>query len=118
MLISQCILGLKSQSIDFINAFSQEYITSRESFFIEITRYFKSNGVQCDFVIMLKKSLYVQSKSAHLWYKSLQNGLLHRAQGGYKIIICVVYVYGCLFWARSKSNIYDAVKYFKEYGPS
>ena len=66
--ILQCIFGLQSQSIDFINAFYQEYISSEKSVFIEITGYFKSDGGQCDVVVMLKKILYGQSKAAHLWY--------------------------------------------------
>ena len=35
-----------------------------------------------------------------------------------KTVICVVYVYDCLFWARSKSEIDNVMKSFKEDGPS
>ena len=35
-----------------------------------------------------------------------------------KTVICVVYVYDCLFWARSGSNIYNVMKSFKEDGTS
>ena len=35
-----------------------------------------------------------------------------------KTVICVVYVDDCLFCARSKSDIDDVMKYFKEDGPS
>ena len=35
-----------------------------------------------------------------------------------KTVICVVYVDDCLFWERSKSDIYDSIKSFKEDGPS
>ena len=31
-----------------------------------------------------------------------------------KTVICVVYVDDCLFWARSKSEIDNVMKYFKE----
>ena len=71
MLIFQCILGLHSQGIDFINVFSQEDIPSGEPVFIELTRHFKSDGGQCDVVLRLKKSLYDQAESARLCYKKL-----------------------------------------------
>ena len=35
-----------------------------------------------------------------------------------KTIICVVYVYDCLFWARSQYYIDGVMKSFKEYGSS
>ena len=35
-----------------------------------------------------------------------------------KTVICVVYVYDCLFWARSQSDIDNLMKSFKEDGPS
>ena len=36
----------------------------------------------------------------------------------YNTIICVVYVYDCLFWARSQSDIDNEMNYLKEGGPS
>ena len=78
MLILQYILGLQSKSIDFTNAFTQEDILSGEPVFIELPRDFNSDGVQHDFVLKSKKSLYVQAEAAHLWYKKLLNGLLER----------------------------------------
>ena len=44
MLIFQCIIGLQSQIIDFINSFAQVDIPSGESVFVEIPRDFKSDG--------------------------------------------------------------------------
>ena len=76
MLILQCILGLKSLSIDFINAFAQADIPSGETVFIELPRDFKSYGGQHDVVLKLKESLYVQAKAACLWYETLRNSLL------------------------------------------
>ena len=35
-----------------------------------------------------------------------------------KTVICVVYVDDCLFWARSKSDIDNIMKSFKEDGTS
>ena len=35
-----------------------------------------------------------------------------------KTVICVLYVDDCLFWARSQSDIDNAMKSFKEDGPS
>ena len=61
MLILQCILGLQSQSIDFTNAFSQADIQSGEPVFVELPRYFKSDGEQGDIVIRLNKILYGQA---------------------------------------------------------
>ena len=34
------------------------------------------------------------------------------------IVICVVYVDGCLFWARSQSEIDNVMNYFNEDGTS
>ena len=74
MLIFQCILGLQSQIIYFTNDFSQVNITSGEPVFIEIPRYFKSDIVQGDVVLILKKILYGQAKSTRLWYEKFLNG--------------------------------------------
>ena len=68
MFILHCILGFQSQIVDFTDVFAQEDIPSGEPVFIELTRDFKSDGVQCDVVPRLNKILYVQSKSARLWY--------------------------------------------------
>ena len=66
MLIFQCILGLKSQSIDFKNAFAQEDIPSGEPIFIELPRDFKSDGGQNDVVLKLNKRIYVQAEASRL----------------------------------------------------
>ena len=78
MLILQCILGLKSQSIDLTDAFAQADIPSGEPVFIELPRDFRSYGGQHGVVLKLKKSLYGQSEAARLWYEKLRNGLLER----------------------------------------
>ena len=69
--ILQCIKGLQSQIIDFPNAFAYAGIPSGEPVFIELPRYFKSDGGQCDVVLRLNKILYNQAKAAHLWYEKL-----------------------------------------------
>ena len=51
MLILQCIIGLHSQSIDFINAFAKSDIPSGGPVFIELPRYFKIDGGQHDVVL-------------------------------------------------------------------
>ena len=88
---------------------------------------FKIDGGQHDVVLKLKKIIYGQSKAARLWYEKLRNGLLERGFVMSKVdpclfmsktVICVVYVDDCLFWARSKSDIDNVMKSFKEYGPS
>ena len=71
MLILQFILGLQSQSINFTNAFAQADIPSGGPVFIELPRDLKSDGVQNDVVIKLKKSMYGQAESARLWYEKL-----------------------------------------------
>ena len=71
VLILQCILGFQSQSIDFTNAFAQADIPSGEPVFIELPRYFKSDGGQHDVVLKIKKSLYGKAEAAHLWYEKL-----------------------------------------------
>ena len=78
MFILQCILGLNIQSIDFTNAFAQADIPVVETVFIELSRYFRSDEVQCGVVIVLKKILYGQAKAARLWYENFINGLLYR----------------------------------------
>ena len=72
--IFQCIIGLQSQSIYFTNDFFQVDITSGEPVFVEITRYFKSDGGQCDIVTRLNKILYGKIEAARLWYEKLLNG--------------------------------------------
>ena len=69
--ILQCILGLKSQSIDFTNAFDQAYIPSEGPVFVELPSNFKSDGEQGDIVLRLNKILYGQAESARLWYEKL-----------------------------------------------
>ena len=71
MLIFHCILGLRSQSIDFTNYFYQADIPIGEPAFIELTRYFNSDGGHHDLVLKLKKSLYSQAEAAHLLYENL-----------------------------------------------
>ena len=106
MLILQCILGLKSQSFDFTNDFSQADIPSGEPVFIGIPRDFKRDGRQYDVVQKLNKSLYGQAEAARLWYKNIRNSLLERGfvmskvdtcLFMYNTVICVVYVGDCLF---------------------
>ena len=108
-MILQCILGLKSQSIDFTNAFAQANITSGQPVFIELPRDLKSDGGQGNVALRLKKSLYGQAKAAHIWYENLRNGLLERGFMMRKVdpcmfmsktVICVVYVDDCFFLSR------------------
>ena len=106
MLILQCILGLRSQSIDLTNAFAQEDIPIGEADFIGLPSYFKCNEGQCDVVLRLKKSLYGQAEAVRLYYENLRHGFL---DPGFvmrkfdpclfmsKTVICVVYVNDCLF---------------------
>ena len=126
MLILQCILGFKSQSIDFTNTFAQADIPSGEPVFIELSRDFKSDGGKGDVVLRLKKSLYGQAEASRLWYEKLLNGLVERGFVMSKVdtclfmpsaVICVVYVDDCLFWASSQSDIYNAMHSFKGDGP-
>ena len=127
MLILQCILGLQSQIIDFTSTFVQEDIPSGEPVFIELPRYFKSDGEQGDVGLRLNKIRYGQAKAAHLWYKNLRNGLLERDFVMSKVdpclfmsktVICVVYVDDCLFWAHSQTDIDNVMKSIKQDGPS
>ena len=110
-MIFKCILGLQSQSIDFTNAFAQEYITNGEPVFIELPRDFKSDGGQNDVILKLKKILYGQDEAAGLWYEKFRHGLLERGFVMSKVdpclfvsqtVICVVCVDDCLFCARSQ----------------
>ena len=114
VLTLKCIIGLQSQIIDFTNSFSRAYISSGEPVFIELPRYFKSDGGKCDVVFRSKKIIYGQAEAAHLWYENLQNGLLDSGfvvskvdpfLFMYKTVIFVVYVDNFLIWARSQSNI-------------
>ena len=126
VLILQFILGLKSQSIDFKNAFAQVDIPIGEPVFIELPRDFKSDGGQHDVVLKSKKSLYGQAEAARLWYEKLRNGLLERGFVMSKVdpslfmsktVSFVVYVDDCLFWALSQSEIDNVMNYSKEDGP-
>ena len=122
MLIFQCILGLQSQIIDFTNAFSQADITSGDTVFIELLGYFNSGGGKCEIVLRLKKSVYGQAEAARLWYEKFRNGLLDRDFVVSKVepwlfvsitVMCVVYVYDCLFWAYSQSDIDNLIMSLK-----
>ena len=61
-----------SQTTTFI-IFSMISTPSGDTVFVELLRYFNSDGVQWDVVIRLKKSLYDQYKYTHIWYEKLQN---------------------------------------------
>ena len=78
MIILLFIIGLQSKSIDFKNAFDQEYIPIGQPVIIELTRDLKSDGGKFDVVLRLKKILYGQAGAARLWYEKLKNGLLYR----------------------------------------
>ena len=118
---------MQSRSIDFKNSFAQVDIPRRHPFFIGLTRYFKSDGGQCDVVLRLNKILYGQAEAARLWYKNLRNGLLNHIFVVIKVdpcifmsntVICVVYMDDCLFWERSQSGIYNIMNSSKEGGIS
>ena len=88
---------------------------------------FNSDGGHFDVVLRLKKILYGQAESARLWYENLLNGLLYRGFVVSKLdpcmfisktVVWVVYVYDCLFWARSQYDINNLIKSFKEDGTS
>ena len=72
MLIFQCILGLQSQSIDSTSAFAKADIPSGEPVFIELPRYFKSDGGQHDVVLKLKKDYMVKPKPHAYGMKSCE----------------------------------------------
>ena len=114
VLIFQCIIGLHSQSIDYKNALAQADITGGEPVFVELSRYFKSDGGQCDVVIRLKKIIYGEAKDAGLSYKLLRNSLLDCGFVLIKVDPClfmskteflVIYVDDFLFWKLSQSDI-------------
>ena len=124
MLILQCIIIFLSQSIDFINFFDQADIPRGEPVFIELPRYFNSDGVQCDVFLRLKKILHGQAESVRPCYENLQNGLFDHSFVAIKVdpclfmsknVISVVYVDDCLFWERSQCDIDNVMKSFKEY---
>ena len=126
-MVLQFILGLQSQSIFFANAFAQADIPSGYPVLVEPPRNFKSDGLQCDVVLILNKSVYSQSEAARIWFERLQNGLLDRyfvvrnedtCMFMSKTGIFVAYVHGYLFWANSQSDIDNSMKYFKEDGTS
>ena len=126
MLILQLFIGLHSQNIDLTNTFAQAYISSGEPVLFKITRYFKSDFVQCNIVLRLKKILYDQDKAARLWYEKLKlfchieifvskvNTCLFMS----KTVICVVYMDDCLFWESLESHINNDMKYLKGNEPS
>ena len=60
----QCIIGFHSKSVDFTNEFSQADIPIGETVFIELPRYFKSDGGKYDVVLRLKKT-YMTKANTH-----------------------------------------------------
>ena len=119
MTILQYIICLKSQIINLKNTFAQADIPIGEPLFIELPSYFKSDEGQHVVFIRLKKTLYGQTKASCLWYENLRNGLLcrrfvvnklDRCLFMSKTVICVVYVYDCLFGVSSQSEIVNVPK--------
>ena len=107
------------QRIEFTNAFDQAHIPSGDPVYIELPRDFKSDGGQFDVVLWLKKILYGQAKAIGIWYEFFRNGLLDHIFVASKVypclimsktVICVVYVYDCLFWEHSKYDIDNLMK--------
>ena len=74
MLIYQCILGLQRKTIYFKKSFDQADILSWDPVFIGLSRDLNIDGGKFDVVLRLKKILYGQAESAHLWYEKLRNG--------------------------------------------
>ena len=62
MLVLNCVLGLQSQIIYFINYFSRGYIPKEEQLFIEVPRYFKIYGEQFGAFLRLNKTYMVNPK--------------------------------------------------------
>ena len=67
---------------------------------------------------------YGQVKYAHLWYERFLNGLLDCNFLVRKVdpcliminnMICLVYVYGCIYCLNLKYDINKVMNYFKEY---
>ena len=127
VLIFECIIALQIQNIDFQNSFAWMDIPRGGQVIFGIPRYFNINWRQRDAVLLLKKILCGQAKSACLWYKKLLNDLL---DCGFvviksvpylfisKTVICVTCVYYCIFWKCSQSDIDKFLKSFKYFGTS
>ena len=77
MLIFTILFDLKTQSIDFSNAFAQANMPSDTNIYLEMPENFvPSDGSDC--VLKLKKSLYGSTIAPRLWYEKLRNGLVER----------------------------------------
>ena len=98
MFIFQCIQRFQSKNIEFTNAFAQADFSIGEPIFIDITRYFKSDGEQCEIVLRSKKIIYGIAKASHLWYEKLHNGLLECGFGVSKVDPCLFMSKNCFVW--------------------
>ena len=114
VLILQCLIVLKSQSIDFTIDLAQEDILSGETVFIKLSRDFNIDGGKGDVALKLNKILYGQSEAARLWYENLRSSLLESGFVMSKVDPCLFIsnTVICLFWVRSQSEIDNVMKYF------
>jgi hypothetical protein len=121
MLVLMVALDLKSQQIDFANAFIQAELD--EPVYVEMPRGFRQNG----FILKLKRSVYGLRESPLNWFKKLSKGL---AQQGYHASsldaclfinkktksICVCWVDDCLFFSMDMNTVNGVIDALKKAG--
>ena len=89
LLIVCCVLGLESQSIDFVLAFPQAEL--EEEIYMELPAGFEAQGADCSQVLKLKKNLYGLKQASANWYEMIKGGLERRKFTPSIIDPCVFY---------------------------
>ena len=114
-LIISVVLGLKTKSTDFSNAFAQAEMKG-DPVYISLPP--RVPGFPQDHVLKLNKSLYGQADAPRMCYDKLRAGLEARNFTACKAdpclfiskkVICICYVDNCLWFAKDSKDI-DAVQ--------
>jgi hypothetical protein len=119
MLIFGLAFKLKTQQVDYVNAFAQGDL--QEQVHLELPQGFQVPDNK-DYVLRLRKSLYGLVQSPRAFFIKLSNALKSRNFQQSKLdpclfmhkkIICIVYVDDCIFFAKNDIIIQDMIKSLK-----
>eukprot|EP00957_Ditylum_brightwellii_P118044 9002732-Ditylum_brightwellii.AAC.1 len=108
-------LGLKSQQVDYTNMFIQATLPPGEEVYMSLPRGWEQPGK----VLRLKKSVYGLAQALFVWFNKLKQGLEDTGFRSSSMdpclfisdkVICIVYVYDCLMFARDIEDVDAAIQ--------
>ena len=123
MLVPTCIIGLNTQSTDFINAFAQAEL-KQPVYLQPLTKYSDASWSDNP-ILKLNKSLYGQSEAPRFWYEKLKEGLYKHGFTPSKVepwifisnaVICVQYIDDCLWFYRDQKKLDKVLQSFSDDG--